>query len=71
MHHTAAKLKELFARIAIAAVLLNGIFHCLFGETVFQFKGSNRQAANKQAQIQRAARLIGTVGQLTRDGEAV
>src|SRR5438309_8285376 len=66
-----AELKELFARVAIANVLLNGVLDRLFGETILQFKGRDRQAVDKQPQVEGELRLIAAVTQLARDAEAI
>ena len=57
MHHAAAELEELFARVAVAAVLLDGVLDGLLGQAVLELKSGNGQAVDEQAQIQRPTRL--------------
>ena len=71
MHHAAAKLKKLLARVAVAAVLLHRVLDGLLGEAVFQLEGGDRQAVDKQAQIERAACFVVTVGELARDRKTI
>jgi hypothetical protein len=71
MDHAPPELEELLPRIAVAAVLLDGILDRLFGEAVLKFKRGEGQAVDEQAQVQRPARLIGAVTQLTSDAETV
>src|SRR6185437_7963522 len=47
----AAKLKEKFARVAVAFVLLHRVFHGLLGQTVLELEGRNRQAVEEEAQV--------------------
>ena len=71
VHHAATKLKQLFALIAVALVLLHCVVYRLLGEAVFQLKGGNGQAVDEQAQVQRAARFIQTVGKLPCNDKSV
>ena len=71
MDHAAAELEKLLARIAVAAVLLHGVFDRLLGEAVLQLEGSEGQAVDEGAEIESAARLINTVAELAGDAEAV
>ena len=43
----AAELEELLARVAVALVLLNGVFDRLLGEAVLQLEGRDRQAVDE------------------------
>ena len=71
MHHAAAELEQSLARVAVAPVLLDRILDRLLGEAVLQLEGGDGQAVDEQAQVERAARLVHAVGELTRDREAV
>ena len=71
MHHAAPELKQLFARVAVAAVLLHRVFDRLLGQAVFQFKRGDGQAVNELAQVQRPARFVRAVTQLAGDAETV
>ncbi len=71
VHHAAAELEQPLARVAVAAVLLDGVLDRLLGEAVLQLEGGDGQAVDEQAQVERAARLVHAVGELARDREAV
>ena len=71
MDDAAPELEELFARVTVAAVLLDGVLDGLLGQAVFEFKRRERQAVDEQAQVQRPARLVLAVTQLARDAETV
>ncbi len=71
MHHATLKLEQLFSRVAVAPVLLDGVFYRLFGQAVLQFEGGNRQAVDEQAQVQRPPCFVQAVAQLPRDTEAI
>ncbi len=71
VHHAAPEFEQLFARIAVALVLLHGIGHGLFGEAVLEFKGDDRQAVDEQAQVQCQLGFIAAVAQLAGDRKAV
>ena len=71
VHHTAAELEQPLARVAVAPVLLDRVLDGLLGQAVLQLEGCDRQAVDKQAQVQRAPAFVGAVGQLARDREAV
>ena len=71
MHHAAPELKQLFARVAVAAVLLHRVFDRLLGQAVFQFKRGDGQTIDELAQVQRPARFVRAVTQLARDAETI
>ena len=71
MHDAAAELEEQLPRVAVAAVLLDGVLHRLLGQVVLQLKGGDGQAVDEQAQVQGAPRLVAAVAQLAGDAEAV
>ena len=54
MHDAAPKLEEQLARVAVAFVLLDGVFDGLLGQAVLELKGGDGQAVDEQAQIQGA-----------------
>ena len=71
VHHAAAELEQLLARVAVALVLLDGVGDRLLGQAVLQLEGGDRQAVDEQAQVERALRLVAAVAELARDAEAV
>ena len=71
VHHAAAELEELFAGVAVALVLLHGVFDRLLGEAVLQLERGDRQTVDEEPEVERALGLIAAVAELTRDGEAV
>ena len=71
MHHAAAELEEFLTRVAVVLVLLDGVFHRLLGQAVLQLEGSDGQAVDEQAEIERQLRLVAAVAQLAGDAEAV
>ncbi|MEX1116118.1 MAG: hypothetical protein WEB53_12770 [Akkermansiaceae bacterium] len=52
VNHATSETEELFTWIAIAAVLLHGILHRLFGEAVFQLESGNGQAVDERGKIE-------------------
>ena len=71
VRHTAAELEELFARVAVAFVLFDGVFDRLLGEAVLQLERGDRQAVDEQAEVERPLSLVAAVTELARDREAV
>ena len=71
VHHAAAELEELLARVAVALVLLDGVLDRLFGEAVLQLKGGDRQAVDEEAQVEGELRLVAAVAKLAGDAETV
>ena len=71
VHHAAAELEELLARVAVALVLLDGVLDRLLGQAVLQLEGGDRQAVDEEAQVERELRLVAAVAELARDAEAV
>ncbi len=63
--------EEGFARVAVAAVLLDGVLDGLFGEAVFEFEGGGGQAVDEEAEVERELAVVVAVAQLAGDGEAV
>jgi hypothetical protein len=56
---------------AVALVLLDRILDGLLREAVFQLESGDWQAIDKKPEVKRIRRLIETVAELPRDGEAV
>ena len=54
--HAAAEFEQLLARIAVALVLLDGVFDGLLGQAVLELERRNRQAVDEQRQIERSGR---------------
>src|SRR5258708_2459895 len=50
MHHTAPELEKRFARVAVAAILLDGVIDGLLGEAVFQLERRQRETVDEQAE---------------------
>jgi hypothetical protein len=48
---TAAELEQLFARVAVALVLLDGVGDRLFRQVVLQLESGNRQAVDEQPDV--------------------
>ncbi len=71
MDHTAADFKELFAWVAVTAVLFDGVFDGLLREAVFQFERGERKPVDEQAEVQGSTGFIGAIRQLTGDAETV
>ena len=71
MHQAAGEGEQGFTGIAIRLVLLNGVTDVLAGEVVLELKGGHRQAVHEQGQIEGAAALLGAVGELAGEAEAV
>ena len=71
MRHTAPELEQQFAWVAVARVLLHRIFHGLFGEAVLELEGSDGQAVDEQAKIERELGLVSAVFELAGDAEPV
>ena len=67
----APELKQLLARVAVAAVLLDRIVDGLLGEVVLQLEGRDRQPVDEQGQVEGQLRLVAAVPQLAGDAEAV
>ena len=67
----AARLEKPLARVAVALVLLDRIIDGLFGQAVLELKSGDRQAVDKQAQVQGKLLLVVAVTELTRDTKAV
>ena len=53
------------------ALVLDGIFDRLLGETVLQLEGKHREAIDEETEVERALRLVAAVAKLARDAEAV
>src|SRR5690242_1729817 len=66
-----AELEKFLARIAVALVLLNGVFDRLLGEAVLQLERRDRQAVDEESQIEGKLRLVAAITQLPRDAEAI
>ena len=71
VHHAAAELEELLARVAVALVLLDGVLDRLLGQAVLQLEGGDRQAVDEEAEVERELRLVAAVAELAGDAEAV
>src|SRR5690606_31780282 len=71
VHHAAAELEELLARVAVSLVLLDRVLHRLLGQAVLQLEGGDGQAVDEEPQVQRALRLVAAVAKLPGDAEAV
>ena len=63
--------EEGLARVAVAAVLLDGVLDGLFGEAVFELEGGGGQAVDEEAEVERELAVVVAVAQLAGDGEAV
>jgi hypothetical protein len=46
--HASAEFEQLFARIAVAPVLLDGIFYRLLCKVILEFERRDRQAVGEQ-----------------------
>ena len=71
MRQAASKLEELFARVAVALVLLDGVFHRLLGEAVLELERGDRQPVDEQTEVERKLGLVAAIAELARDREAV
>ena len=71
MDDTATEGEQRLARVAVAAVLLDGVFDRLLGQAVLLLKRRNRQTVDEQAQVQRAPRLIAAVRKLPSYAESI
>lgn len=71
LHDTASELEKPLAGVAVALVLQDGVLDRLLREAVFQFKGSDRQTIDEQAQIERELRLVTAVAKLSDNDEAI
>ncbi len=71
VHDAAPELEKQLALVAIAAILFDGVFHRLLGETVLQLKGGDGQAVDEQAQVKRPLGFIAAVAQLPGDRKTV
>jgi hypothetical protein len=71
VHDTTSELEELFARVAVAPVLLDGVLDGLLGEVVLQLEGGDRQAVDEEAQIEGELRVVAAVAKLPGDREPV
>ena len=71
VHHAAAELEQLLARVAVALVLLDRVLDRLLGQAVLQLEGGDGQAVDEEAQVERELRLVAAVAQLAGDAEAV
>jgi hypothetical protein len=76
MHQRAAlEYKDPFARVAVGAVLLLGVFDRLPGERVLELEGDDRDAVQAERQVEnamllRAVRLL-AIAQLARDAKDI
>ena len=68
---TAPQLEELLPRIAVAAVLLDGVVDCLLGQAVLDLEGEDRQAVDEEAEIEGQRGLVAAIAELSGDAEAV
>ena len=57
--------------IAVALVLLHGIFHRLFRQAILQLKRGNGQAVYKEAEVERKLGFVFAVAELASDTEKV
>ena len=71
VRQAASKLEQLFARVAVALVLLNRVFHRLLGEAVLELERGDRQPVDEQAKVERKLGLVAAVAELARDRVAV
>ncbi len=71
VHHAAPELEQPLARVAVALVLLDGVFDRLLGQAVLQLEGGDGQTVDEQRHVQRALGLVTAVAQLPRDAVAV
>ena len=69
--HTTPELEQGFPRVAIPLVLGNGVLERLFGETVLQLEGEDRQPIDEQHHIQRPLGVVPAVAKLAGDAEPV
>ena len=67
----AAKLEKPFPRVAVAFVLLDRVVDRLLGQAVLQLKRGDRQAVDKQANVERKLGLFVAVAELSRHAEAI
>ena len=67
----APQLEELFARVAVFLVLLDGVRYCLLGQTVLQLEGGYGQPVDEEAQVQGKLGVVLAVVELPRHAEAV
>lgn len=70
MRQTAAEGEEWVLGVAIETVLTDGILHGLPRKGVLEFGGEERQAVQEEDEIETLL-VLGTVVQLTHDGEEV
>jgi hypothetical protein len=66
MHDATAELEQLLTRIAVALILLDGVFDRLLRQTVLQFEGCDRQAIDEQREIERMGGIVTAVAKLAR-----
>src|SRR5450759_2901151 len=71
VNDAASEREEWFARVTIAAILLDGIFDGLLTEAVLELEGRDGQAVDEQAEVECAPRLVAAVGELPHHAEAV
>ena len=71
VHHAAPELKEQFAWVAVAFVLLHRILDGLLGQAVLQLEGGNRHPIDEKAEVERELCLIAAVAQLSGNTEAI
>ena len=71
MRQASADLEQPLTRVAVAAVLLDGVVHGLFGEAVLQLEGRHRQAVDEDGKVERKLGLVAAVAKLPRDAEDV
>ena len=67
MCHTASKLEQLFARVAVALVLLDGVFDRLLGQAVLQLESGDWQTVHEQAEVKRQLGFVAAVAELAGD----
>ena len=65
------QLEQLFARVAVFLVLLDGVGYRLLGQAVLQFEGGDRQPVDEEAQVQGKLGVVLAVVELPRHAEAV
>ena len=61
MHDAAPELKEQFAWVAVAFVLLHRIFDGLLGQAILQLEGGNGQPVDEKAEVKRELCFIAAV----------
>ena len=70
MNHAAAEFEQLLARVAVALVLLDGVFDRLLGQAVLEFERRDRQAVDEQRQVERMGGVVAAVAKLAGDARS-